>query len=261
VIDWRFAVSFFHFLWNNAFTIAMGQFIIAVACSVWFFTPREQKGSWKRGSVIKTGVWYCFRYHLGSLAMGSFIIAVVQFIRYTLMYLEKQATAGKNRVAALVMRVVQCFLWCLEKCIKFLNKNAYIQIALLGKPFCRSAKNAFALIMRNMLRFGWVALLSGIINFIGLAFIVIASAVVGYFILKGLHPDVTPVLPLAVYCITAYLVGKLYMNVFHLAVSTILQCFLATEEMGGDTGFVPDQIKGMVKDMEDKPDAKPDTQA
>jgi len=229
VIDWRFAISFFHFLWNNAFTIAIGQLIIAIACCTWFFTPNDRKGSWKRGSVVKTGVWYCFRYHLGSLAMGSFIIAVVQFVRYTLMYLEKQATAGKNRVAALVMRAVQCLLWCIEKCLKFLNKNAYIQIALLGKPFCRSAKNAFALIFRNMLRFGWVALLSGAVNAIGLGFIVVSSGVVGYFILKGLHPDVTPVLPMPVYVCLAYLVGKLYMNVFHLAVSSILQCFLATE--------------------------------
>jgi hypothetical protein len=252
VIDWRFAISFFCFLWNNAFLIATGQFIIAVACGIWFFTPNAQKGT-KRG--VRTGVWYCIRYHAGSLAMGSFIIAVVQFIRYALMYFEKQATAAKNKVAACVMRIVQCMLWCLEKCIKFLNKNAYIQIALLGKNFCTSAKNAFWLILRNAARFAWVALLGGAINFIGIAFIVVASAVTGYFILKAMHPDVTPVLPMAVYIVTAYIVAKLYMNVFHLAVGSILQCFLATEEMGGDdpeNSFVPSLLQGMVKDMEGK---------
>merc|ERR1719506_1592253 len=136
-------------------------------------------------SAVRTGVWYCFRYHMGSLAFGAFIIAVVQFIRYALMYFEKQATAAKNRVAACVMRVVQCLLWCLEKCIKFLNRNAYIQIALVGKPFCPSAKKAFFLILRNMARFAWVTLLGGMVNFIGLAFIVVATAVFGYFILKA----------------------------------------------------------------------------
>ena len=37
------------------------------------------------------------RYHFGSLAFGSFIIALVEFIRYVLMYLQKQAEAQKNR--------------------------------------------------------------------------------------------------------------------------------------------------------------------
>ena len=44
------------------------------------------------------------------------------------MYFEQQAKAQKNKVMVLVLKAVQCFLWCVEKCIKFLNKNAYIQI-------------------------------------------------------------------------------------------------------------------------------------
>ena len=32
-----------------------------------------------------------FRYHLGSLAFGSFIIAVIQFIRYLMKYYENLA--------------------------------------------------------------------------------------------------------------------------------------------------------------------------
>jgi len=40
----------------------------------------------------------------------------------------------------------------LEKFLKFLNKNAYIMIAVHGKNFCTSAKNAFFLLMRNIVR-------------------------------------------------------------------------------------------------------------
>lgn len=243
VVDWRFAVSFFSFLWNNAFLVALGQLIIAGACAVWFFTPREEKGKTR---AVRTGVWISFRYHLGSLAFGSFIIALVQFVRYTLMYLEKQAKAAKNRVVVLALRIVQCCLWCFEKCLKFLNKNAYIQIALVGKNFCTSAKAAFYLIFRNMARFGAVAMLGSIISMIGMIFITVGTSVIGYFLLKALHPEVTPILPMAVYAVTSYLVAKLYMNVFGLSVDTMLQCFIATEEMGGDSGFVPSQLQGMV---------------
>jgi len=243
VIDWRFAVSFFSFLWNNAFLVALGQLIIAGACSVWFFTPHEEKG--KKGAV-RAGVWMAFRYHLGSLAFGSFIIALVQFVRYTLMYFEKQAAAAKNRVIVLALRVVQCCLWCFEKCLKYLNKNAYIQIALVGKGFCTSAKAAFFLIFRNMARFGAVAMLGSVINIIGVLFITVGTSVAGYFVLKALHPDVTPVLPMAIYVTSAYLVAKLYMNVFGLSVDTMLQCFIAAEEMGGGSGFVPAQLQSLL---------------
>ena len=36
------------------------------------------------------------RYHLGSVAFGSLILAIVQFIRYFFKYLEKQADAIVN---------------------------------------------------------------------------------------------------------------------------------------------------------------------
>jgi len=243
VIDWRFAVSFFSFLWNNAFLVALGQLIIAGAVSMWFFTPREQKG---KNYAVKFGLWISFRYHLGSLAFGSLIIAIVQFVRYTLMYFERQAAAAKNRIVVIVLKAVQCCLWCFEKCLKFLNKNAYIQIALMGKPFCTSAKTAFFLIFRNLARFGAVAALGSVIYYIGIMFITVGTSVAGYFLLKALHPEVTPVLPMAIYVILSYLVSKLFMNVFGLSVDTMLQCFIATEEMGGDSGFVPSQLAGMM---------------
>jgi hypothetical protein len=40
VVDWRFGMSFFSLLWNNAFLVALGQLIIAGACAACFFTPR-----------------------------------------------------------------------------------------------------------------------------------------------------------------------------------------------------------------------------
>merc|ERR1739848_372678 len=130
-----------------------------------------------------------------------------------------------GKVMMYVLKVVGCCIWCFEKLVKFLNKNAYIQIAILGKPFCTSAKNAFF-------------------------FILVATAVVGYFILQAIHPEVNPILPVLSYLAVGYIVAKLYMNVFGLAVDTMLQCFIATEEMGGDSGFVPAQLQSLLPSKE-----------
>merc|ERR1712070_341341 len=102
---------------------------------------------------------------------------------------EKQASAAKNRVLVLVLKALQCCIWCFEKCLKYLNKNAYIQIALVGKGFCTSAKAAFFLIFRNMARFGAVAMLGSIIYYVGIVFITVGTTVLGYFLLKALHPE------------------------------------------------------------------------
>ena len=40
---------------------------------------------------VFVSVWRVFRYHLGTVAFGSFIIALVQLIRLIMKYLEKKA--------------------------------------------------------------------------------------------------------------------------------------------------------------------------
>jgi len=80
------------------------------------------------------------------------------------------------------MCYIQCYLACLERCIKFLNKNAYIQIALSGKSFCFAAKDAFFFILSNMMRVATVNFLSTVFCTLGLIFITIISTLAGYFI-------------------------------------------------------------------------------
>merc|ERR1712216_431759 len=113
------------------------------------------------------------------------IIAIVMWIRYFMMYLEKQAEAQQNTVMKYVLKCVQCCIYCFEKCLKFLTKNAYIQIAILGTNFCQSAKNAFKIIAANALRFGVVSGLGSIIHYIGLVAIMAGTCAIGYYVLTG----------------------------------------------------------------------------
>jgi len=252
--DYYFLYSLFSYFWNNALFVAIGQCVIAVAVGMWFFTKQEEKGkhspTWKAVKLV-------MRYHLGSLAFGSFIIAICQLVRAILKYMEKQAEMQKNRVMQLVLKAVQCCMWCFEKCLKFLNKNAYIQIALLGKGFCISAKNAFFLIFRNLARFGTMMVLGSIIHFVGSTVIVVGTTLSGYFILQMLHPAASPVMPVLIYLAMAYVVAKLFMNVFGLAVDTSLQCFIVAEEHKLDKDCVPKQLRSLLNGNDSKK-VKPD---
>jgi choline transporter-like protein 2/4/5 len=59
-----------------------------------------------------------------------------------------------NGIVKVVFCILQCCMWCFEKCMKFINKNAYIIVALKGKSFCGAAFNAFTLIISNLGRVG-----------------------------------------------------------------------------------------------------------
>lgn len=92
------------------------------------------------------------RYHLGTLAFGALILAICRMIRIMLEYIDQKLKKYDNPVTRAIMCCLKCCFYCLEKFIKFINRNAYIMCAVHGKNFCASAKDAFNLLMRNLLR-------------------------------------------------------------------------------------------------------------
>merc|ERR1712113_587109 len=108
---------------------------------------------------------------------------------------------------------------------------------------------AFFLILRNALRFGAVAMLGGGVHAIGYICIMTGTAVAGYFIIRAMHDSVSPLVPVFSYIVVSYIIAKLFMNVFGLAVDTCLQCFLACEEGGfGGEDYIPSDLKKFLKD-------------
>lgn len=251
--DSRFAYAVFSLLWHNALFIAVGQCVIAGATAVWFFAPRNRKA--RQASVLVSS-WRTVRFHLGSISFGSLILACVQFLKLCMYYLSRQAQAHKNACAELVFKIVACCLGCFERCIKFLNKNAYIQVALRGTNFCTSAKNAFSLLTRNCVRFGSLAVLGWCIRLLGSVCIVAATGLAGYFSLQAMYPEAYPVIPVLIFLSVGYVVGKLTMNVFALALDTTMHCFIITEEMHHREGdFVPAALRKFVREQDLKSDS------
>lgn len=253
IFDWRFGYSFFAYLWHNFFMVAVLQCTMAGAVGIWFFTPNDRKGS---KAVVCGAVKNALVYHTGSLAFGSLILAIIVWVKWFMNYLAEQAKAQHNKVMEYVFKCLAYCIWCFEKCVKFLNKNAYIQIALLGTNFCKSAWSAFSLILRNAARFAVIIMLSYMVHFIMYVLIVASTVVAGYFILQALHDDVDPIVPCIVYGFIGYLTAKMFMGCFALAVDATLQCFIAAEEMNSTHEFVPDLLKKFVDDNAKAEDEK-----
>uniref|UniRef100_A0A0G4GK33 Uncharacterized protein n=1 Tax=Chromera velia CCMP2878 TaxID=1169474 RepID=A0A0G4GK33_9ALVE len=265
-VQYAFWYHFFSLLWNNCFLLGLSQLILAGAVGAWYFCPteengrknprkalEEQGGTGKRqpGMPVCTSMYRAFRYHLGSVALGSLILAIVKFIKWFLRYLAKQAqgTPG-NRIMRCLIGCVMCLVQCFERCIEFLNKNAYIQVALTGKNFCISAMNAFRLIVTNVGRFSFLGIISGMLWFLGLVTIAGGTGVAGFYTTVAVYEGKVsaPWLIAVLMGLIGLMVGGVCMDVYRMAVDTTLQCFIADEELSGagNSTHTPPALKGFL---------------
>lgn len=77
----------FVLLWTAQFIVAVGQITLALAVSTWYFT--RDKGAIGSGTLCRA-MNVTTRYHLGTAAFGSLIIAVVEFIRAVIAWMQKK---------------------------------------------------------------------------------------------------------------------------------------------------------------------------
>lgn len=231
--DWGKYLMLLHVfiaLWGNAFVQGFMTMTIAGAVSNWYFTvPEEGSGEKVQDTKFPVPRACCrtVRYHLGSVAFGAGIIAAVQLARAIMTYIDHQTKTlqDKNILIKVLMKVVHCILWCFEKCIKFLTKNAYIFIAIKGSSFCWAAKDVFYCLKENMGQMAVVQGVAGYLMLIGKVVIVACSTVVCY-ILVSMNEDLSsPIMPVVVTALLAFFIASVFLDVYGIAIDTILISF------------------------------------
>lgn len=228
---YSFLYLIFSWFWTSEFLIAVGQLITSLSFVAWYFNRDKSKIS------NRTFLWACrtvIFYHLGSASFGALLIAVVRTIKIVLSYIEKKAKKSKNKITEYLMKVLQCCLWCMEKIIKFLNKNAYIHVAIYGDSFCKSARRAFFLILRNVLRVAAVSMVSSFVLFLGKLFVPAVTVFSFYVYLDYYHDQyqISGVIgPMIFVSIIAFFISSMFSEVFEMGIDTILFCYVADEEM------------------------------
>jgi solute carrier family 44 (choline transporter-like protein), member 2/4/5 len=108
------------------------------------------------------------------------LVAIVQFLQFIVELFKRQAESTGNKCMEYVLKCIQCCLACVECIVKFINTQAYIQIALRGKNFCYAAKDGFEIVWSNPLRFAIVGGIGNIIMFLGKFIIAAATAFLFY---------------------------------------------------------------------------------
>lgn len=73
----------FGLFWIISFINAKTSFIAMVSASTYYFNSSKD---FDGEAEVSLGFKFAYLYHVGTLAFGSFIIAVVTFIRFILVY-------------------------------------------------------------------------------------------------------------------------------------------------------------------------------
>ncbi|XP_022247260.1 choline transporter-like protein 2 [Limulus polyphemus] len=174
--------NLFGLFWGMFFIVGVGQVSLAGAFASYYWTFKKSDVP---SFAVGKGFWRCTRYHLGSVAFGSLIIAIVRMIRVMLEYIDNKLKKYDNQVTKALLWCCKCCFWCLEKFLKFINKNAYIMIAVYGKNFCTSAREAFSLLMRNIVRVVVLDKVTDFLLFLGKVVVVGATTLASFYIFSG----------------------------------------------------------------------------
>ncbi|XP_056608537.1 choline transporter-like protein 2 isoform X2 [Triplophysa dalaica] len=221
----------FLFFWCANFVTALGQMTLAGAFASYYWALNKSKEM--PAFPLCAALGRSLRYHTGSLAFGSLILAIIQVIRVLLEYVDHKLKGAENKFAKFLMCCLKCCFWCLEKFIKFINRNAYIMVAIHGKNFCGSARDAFFLLMRNVIRVVVLDKVTDFILFLGKLLIVGLVGIFAFFFFSG-HTDAfkgaAPSLhyywvPILTVLVGSYLIAHGFFSVYAMCVDTLFLCF------------------------------------
>ncbi|XP_042378750.1 choline transporter protein 1-like [Zingiber officinale] len=235
--------------WATQFIIACSSTVIAGSVASYY---------WARGEIspeipflpVFSSMKRLLRYSLGSVALGSVIVSVVEWIRFILEAFRRRLRHTDPAPATFFGKFMSSSshycLGCIDWTIRSVNRNAYIMIAITGKGFSRASVIATGLIMNNILRIGKVNVIGDVILYLGKLCVSLFCALFAFLMLdtykyKSAHNKISsPLFPVLVTWGLGYIVATLFFAVVEMSIDTIILSFCQdTEEHQGTAQCAP----------------------
>jgi len=237
-MQYLLAYHLFGFLWTNNLLEAIGAFVVASVVGGVYWKDEENKTR-----AVRQGLRRALKFHLGSLAFGSLVLSIVEFVRIALEYIDHKVkkAAEHNKLLKMALCCLKSFSYCLQKCVEFINKNCYILIACRGQSFCTSAREAFSIILSNIATIATVSTISNFLILLGKVTITCLCMLIFNGFINGaswvesiptLQANVdmgdisSPIFPMLVVCLFAFAVASYFLNIYSMAIDTVLMCYM-----------------------------------
>lgn len=226
-------------IWVMLFLSAYGDMTVAGVFVAWYWTFDKRQFSRGRSlfsSRVLESSNRALRYHIGTMAFGSLLVALVRFVRVILTFVKKKCNQYPNvKLARCVLYSCSCCLWCLDKFLRIINRNAYIMCAINGDGFCTAARKGFSLIMGNVLLVATIDAVCDFIFFLTRVLVAIGVALGAFYFLESdavalyldlILPEVQHRwIPLLTIALGSYFIAGVFISVYSIGIDTIFICF------------------------------------
>ena len=180
---WNFHLAYL--LWTTFFIEHLGLFIMSTVACIWYFAPnRKNLGS----PVCKAFSWGLIT-HMGTVAFGSFVLAVIWVIKQIISYMKQAAEQDKRKAGRtqgdLMISCISCCASCFEKIIKYISRHAYIETALHNTHFCKGCYESSAIILSNLWKIGVLHGIANLAIIFGTFTIAAFVTLIGYLLMKS----------------------------------------------------------------------------
>jgi hypothetical protein len=232
------AWHFFHLLWVNQFLIYFTYLVFCGATADWYFTENDEDGNLKIGSgddefsawPILASIKRTLLHHIGTVALTSLIIAIIQFIRAVVHYIENKVGGKKNKLQEYIFKCIHCCLACAECCMDKINKNALIWTAIFGDSFAPAACGSFRLIMAHLEKVAAINIITGMVINMSKLFCGGLTCLIGILLIQNVEPyasDVNSIyMPGVVMFLIGFYIGTAFLAIQHALIDCIFLCYL-----------------------------------
>jgi len=219
-------------LWAFYITQTATYMTLSRSAAVWYFGHGDdgnggvvQKLKFFSGiKVVLICAWCVISRHLGSAVFAAAILTIIKSLRIVLGAIDHytQDMQDSNLLLKVLMKCVQCCLWCFEKTVKFITYYGLIFVAVEGDNFCKSCFSTFKFICNYPGQMSVNALVARILSFVISLSIPVAAAAISFFWVDAQVPTRPgPVwVSLSVF-ILAFVIASAVTDVFRCCIDTI----------------------------------------
>ncbi|CAI4221755.1 unnamed protein product [Auanema sp. JU1783] len=210
------------FIWLCEFVLACQRLFIAGAVSMWYFNSKRNQPGENR-TIVCSSLWNLFRYHLGSAAVGSFIITIVRIPRYILMWIYAKMRNVENLVLRRLLACCIFLLACIERCLDYINYNAFTVIAYSGMSFCPAAKVAVNILFDNAIDVATINSVGGAVLFLAKCMVAAGTSALAIFTME-MSTLSHPWFPILLIFICSYLIANCFFSVYEMTIDSLFLC-------------------------------------
>lgn len=212
----------FSYFWVCAFLRALFHASVAGIVGNWYFNRHHASVgspllSWWRP------LWANLTVSHGSLAMGSFAVAICSFLRYLLKKFERWSKS--HPALATAFKCCKCCMCLAEQVITVVNQYAYVYVAMERCTFCSGAKKSFKLISQYPVQLVVMKSINGFVLMCGKLFLTCLMLLLFVMGMESMGRDFCALFVFLV-GLALFQVFKIQADVIQAAADTVFVCYV-----------------------------------